>query len=466
MSSQRPPSGNNQQQQPASGDQQQQQPAATRAPPQPAATRAPPQPAATPKPVERLADGSGQAGVSVQLSATGPQDVFLTSSPEMTYWRTVHKKHTPFAIDTEPALFAYGMQFGKVARVDIPRTGDLLADIVLQLRLPALARLDGQAWGASRPSWARNIGYVLLRKLKLVVNDTVVHDQERLWYDISDKMFGAHAKASGLDEMIGGGAVPRDATVEHTLFVPLKFLCCRDYRAHPQYLPLISLAGASVYAEFELESLAGCLAAAVAGQPEAAPPGDFGDGCRLLCDMIVLDTQERAAFLKDPVLLMFDTQQDMEEINYRSEDRLDGGSSRLRYVSIDLQELNHPVKALVFVAYKEPFETLFEYVDVVQTAALMIGPDQRFSPQPGAYFRLVQPYQRGLRAAPDNVHAYSFCLDMASAQPCGSVNFAALDRPYLRVELATTEEDVKVKVFAVCTRWLRCHQGQAALQFV
>jgi hypothetical protein len=425
----------------------------------------PPEPDAAPMPAERLADGSGQAGVTVQMTAMGPQDVFLTTSPDMTYWRSVHKRHTPFAIDTEPALFAYGLQFGKTARVDIPRAGDLLADLVLELKLPALTRLDGEAWGATKPAWIKNVGYVFLRRMRLVINDTVVHDQERLWYDICDKMFGSSAKEAGLEAMIGGGATPLDATVAHTLYVPLKFLSCRDYRTHPQYLPLVSLAGSSIYAEFETESLRGCLANADA-VPEAAPPGDIGGDCRLLCNVIVLDAPERAGFLQEPTVLMFDAQQDMEQVNYRAEDRTDGGTSRMRYISVDLQELNHPVKALVFVAYKEPFDTLFEYLDVVHSATLMVGSDQRFTPQTGDYFRLVQPYQAGLRAAPDNVHAYSFCLDMASTQPSGSVNFSALDNPYLRMELATPDQDVKVKVFAMCIRWLRCHQGQAALQFV
>lgn len=415
---------------------------------------------------ERLADGSGQAGAAVQMTALGPQDVYLTSKPSMSYWRSVHKQHTPFAIDTKPADFFYGLFFDKTVRVDIPKTGDLLGDVIVELRLPALRRLsDGGEYSApDTPFWTKNIGYVMFRRMRLVINDTVVHDQERLWYDICDKMFGTEAKQAVLDAMIGG-AVNLPANVEHTLYVPLKFLCCRDYKTQQQFVPLAALAGASVYVEFEIESLDKCLVPN-AQLPPPASPGDFGGGSRLLCDMIVLDRPERAAIITDPTVLMFESQQDMEEINYRSEDRINGGTSRVRYINIDLQELNHPVKALVFVAYREPFDEYFEYLDVVDTAVLMIGPDQRFSPQKGGYFRLVQPYQTGLRALPDNVHAYSFCLDMASTQPCGSVNFSALDRPQLRLELASDDQDVKVKVFAVCIRWLRCHQGQAALLFV
>ena len=412
---------------------------------------------------DRLADlspGQDGRGALVQLLARGPQNVFLDEIPQMTFWRLQYSRHTNFAVDTVERVFPLGLRFGKTARVDLPRGGDMMGDLWVELRLPALTDPDGSPHAGA---WQPRVGRVLLRRAKLVINDTTVHDHERLWYDLNDALFAPAGREAALADMLGGSAGLPTA-VPHTLHVPLGFLCCRGHRRRQQFLPLLCLTGATISVELELDALAACV------QPSAtapADPGDWGGASRLLCDAVFLDAAERAGLLAEPAVLMFEDVQDMEEVNYRPDDRFNGVTTNLPAVNVSLQELNHPVRALVFVAYADPVSALFQYVDALEQAVVMIGSSERFSPRPGAYFSRVQPYQAAARAGGNSaVYLYSFALDLASDQPCGSVNFASLDRPFLRAQLATDLGDLKIKVFALCHRWLRCFRGEVAHMFV
>jgi hypothetical protein len=394
-------------------------------------------------------------GALMQLQMKAPHDEYLTHPPQRTLFpdsRTQYSRHGAFAIENSVGVeFPVPPRFGGTVRVNIPTVGDLLSDVVLELRLPALPWLGGH--------WVRNIGYVILRRARLFVNETLLHDQERLWYDIYDKMFCSEAHLAGLHELL---AADRDLPTgqPHSLLVPLKFMCCAPGTRRQQYLPLIALPGASVQVELEFEALRACVVSAQPVPENQAPP--HLPDTRLRCDYVWLSQRERAALMASPVDIMFDTQLDMEESNATAE----GGT--VSRVFVDLREINHPVRALAVVAYRDDGRNSnvdFKYLDVVRGATLLLGHIERFQQQDGGYFRLVQPLQRGVRAR-GNVYVYSFALDMDLWQPTGAANFSVMDKPVLRVDLADDGGGpVKVKVFAMCMSWVRFSQGQAALLF-
>ena len=412
------------------------------------------------------AQTTGQPGALIQMQAIGAHDVYLTSSPQVTLFpdsRKLYARHSPFAIDNAVAVqFPMPVRFGRTSKAPIPSLGDLLADVMLELHLPALPGQGGR--------WVRHVGYVMLRRARLFVNEVLLHDQERLWYDIYDKMFVDVAKSQGLHRLLGADReLPTDEP--HTLLVPLKFLCCAAGTRRQQYLPMIALSGASVSVEVELESMASCIVGgqAVSGNnqlPAALP------GTRLLCDFVWLGQQERATLLAQPIDIMYDTQLDVETTNFTTD-----FSGTIRRVYVDLREVNHPVRALVIVAYRDAYnntnDDYFRYLDVVRGATLLIGADERFETQDGGYFKLVQAYQRGVWPgdASNNVYVYSFALDLSLWNPTGSANFSALDKPVLRIDLdddsdsADPSTAIKVKVFAMCMSWVRFFQGQAAPLF-
>jgi hypothetical protein len=397
-------------------------------------------------------------GAVIELLARGPQDRYLLAGDSDGRWRAMYRRHTGFAMTCIEVPIPVKLEFGTTARFNVPLSGDMMGDIWLQLRLPAMKTLGGGTYGGT---WTPNVGRVLVRRARLYINDALIHDHERLWYDIYDKLFCPAGRAHGLAQLLARDSLP--AGVANTLLIPLNFLCCKGHGTGLQFLPLVGLKGAIMTIELELESLAQCLSP-YSGD-KAVAPLELSDSV-FFYDAVYLDHAERVRLLASPQLLMYVDVQDMEQLNYRVEDRAGGNdTATIETVAVDLQELNHPVRALVFVAYKDPVDGLFAYLDAIEQAVLLIGSKERFSAQQSGYFNLLQPYLSCRRATPDHVHMYTFALDLASRQPCGSVNFAALEKPVLRVTLKPGEGDIKVKVFALCVRWLSIFRDQVAHLF-
>lgn len=398
-------------------------------------------------------DSSGSLGTSWQLLAVGAQNYVLDLNPQMTFFRRVYRRHTAFAV--ECFSDAFDLRLGGTTTVELPRRGDALGDMLLEIDLPNLNVPGG--------TWADAIGYVLLTRVRFVIDDVVVHDQERLWYDMTDRLLMPHGRLAAVDAMIGRGRVLATDRA-HTVTVPLKFAWCTGHYRRRAFLPIGALATRTkVVVELGAEALAGCVVLP-AGAAAAVAPASLR--ARLLSDQAFLDRDEQRALRQRASTLLIETAQDMDALTYRFDD---AGTYGVASAQVDLRELNLPVKLLAFVAYDENDAVnarYFRYRDCVDRAVLLFSSGERFRPRSGAYFSLVQPYQHCTRCAADLVHAYSFALDAADRQPSGAFNFAVADGPVLRVDLKNVDDaPVKLKCFAYCYNWLTVDGGAAALAF-
>lgn len=401
-------------------------------------------------------DSRGSLGTSVQLMAVGAQNYVLDLNPQMSFFKAVFKRHTDFATECyEDAVT--GARFGQTSTVEIGRRGDMLGDMFLQVTLPNLNIPGG--------TWADAIGYVLLTRVRVVVDDTVVHDQERLWYDLTDKLFMPHGRRLGVDAMIGRGrTLATDKS--HTVLVPFKFAWCTGHYTKRQLLPIAALATKSrLTLHVSFESLANCVVLPTGVSLSESAPVSPLLAVSVLSEQTFVAQDEQRAIMGAPITMLVEVAQDVDALTYRFDDT---ASYDLAAAQLDLRELNLPVKLLAFVAYDENDASrgrFFNYLDCVSKAVLLVNSSERFSPQPGAYFSLMQTHRHCTRSAPDLVHAYSFALDAGERQPCGSLNFAVLDRPTLRVELQNTRgRAIKVKAFAYCYNWLSMDAGSLAMR--
>ena len=398
-------------------------------------------------------DARGSGGTTIQMLAVGPQNYALDINPQMSFFRAVFRRHTPVSIECFDQ--DVDLRFGAATTVTIPRRGDMLGDVVLEVRLPNLGIAGG--------TWADAIGYVLMTRARLVLDDVVIHDHERLWYDMVDRLYMPHGRKAGIDAMIGRGKTLATDR-EHTVFLPFKFFCCKAHHASQQFLPLVSLASRRVLTlEFTTEGLAACVSLpAGASLPPVPPPVR----AKLLTEQMFVDTDERLGLVRQRALLAVESFQDVDAVSYLFDD---SGQVGVTTVRLDLREVNLPVRALLFVAYDENAvdkKRYFDYLDCVSSATLMLGSSQRFSERSGDYFSLVQTYQHAARCSDDRVNIYSFAMDASARQPCGALNFAAVDAPVLKVGLKNTSgRSVKVKAFAHCINWLSIEDGSMTFVF-
>ena len=77
-------------------------------------------------------------GALMQLVAYGAQDVFLTGTPEITFWKVSYRRHTNFAMESIEQTFSGQADFGRVLPVPSARNGDLAYRTYLQVTLPEI----------------------------------------------------------------------------------------------------------------------------------------------------------------------------------------------------------------------------------------------------------------------------------------------------------------------------------------
>ena len=74
----------------------------------------------------------------MQLVAYGAQDVFLTGTPEITFWKVSYRRHTNFAMESIEQTFSGQADFGRRVTCTISRNGDLAYRTYLQVTLPEI----------------------------------------------------------------------------------------------------------------------------------------------------------------------------------------------------------------------------------------------------------------------------------------------------------------------------------------
>ena len=75
-----------------------------------------------------------QSGTYTQLSSRGAEDIYLTGNPQITYFKSVYKKHTNFAMDTSKIKIPKSdlkYTTETITKVKIERAGDLVHNIYI-----------------------------------------------------------------------------------------------------------------------------------------------------------------------------------------------------------------------------------------------------------------------------------------------------------------------------------------------
>tara|TARA_B100001248_G_C27020286_1_gene291691 strand:- start:23 stop:304 length:282 start_codon:yes stop_codon:yes gene_type:complete len=70
-------------------------------------------------------------GGLMQLVAYGAQDVYLTGNPQISFFKTVYRRHTNFSMESIQQVLNGNASFGNHVSTTISRNGDLLSRIYL-----------------------------------------------------------------------------------------------------------------------------------------------------------------------------------------------------------------------------------------------------------------------------------------------------------------------------------------------
>ena len=205
-------------------------------------------------------------GALMQLVAYGAQDVFLTGTPEITFWKVSYRRHTNFAMESIEQTFSGQADFGRRVTCTISRNGDMAFRTYLQVTLPEINQ--GMIAGSNPGVYARWLdfpGEQLIAQVEVEIGGQRIDRQYGDWMHIWNQLTLTSEQQRGYFKMIGhttqltyitdpgfaningpcastGGpsqvCAPRNALPETTLYVPLLFWFCRNPGLA---LPLIAL---------------------------------------------------------------------------------------------------------------------------------------------------------------------------------------------------------------------------------
>lgn len=332
--------------------------------------------------------------------------------------------------------------------------------------------------------YVNGIGLALFNSIELQLGGQRIDKHYSNWWDIWSELTETAEHLEGYNTMVGR----YDPTYYNqnwditqaqggTYYVPLKFC----YNTNPgQYLPLVALSYHDIKLNFDINSYLNCVKC---NYPVTSLTSMVGSNplsitqFKLYCDYIFLDAPERIRMseIQHEYLVTQLQFQGSEPVTAPS---APNGTTNRKFTL----NFNHPVKCLIIAyqaasAYEQGDAVngndIFDYqipgntsAEIIESMTLLINGSERFSARPGAYFRLVQPYQHSYRVPSKSIYLYSFALeDIDSKQPNGSANFTRYDSAQLQMVLNANLPSGQFLIYAPNYNILRVAAGMGGLAF-
>jgi len=379
----------------------------------------------------------------------------LTGNPQITWFKMVYRRYTNFAIESQPMYFDGDPDFGKRLTCTIPRRGDLLGPMYLEVVLPYIQLTDG-----TPVAYVNSTGHALIEEISLEIGEQEIDKQTGEWMEIWSELSTPSSKRDGFNNMINradGLLVPpeSDPIFDFTtstsgsgyqygsvkMYIPLQFW----FNKNPGlYLPLLAMQYHPIRINLKLRPLQDMfytplLAFAPAcGGPQVKPVKIID--IRLWGDYVYLDTEERRRFVANTHEYL------IEQIQYTPALSIgkDIFSQQVRL------EFNHPIREMIWRIQRDRMLATHEYFnfsstsvsdvgvtrDMLQDAVIQVDGYDRFERRDAGYFRLVQPYQYHTSVPTKTfLYSYSFSLRPEEMQPTGSLNASRIDNMSLQISL-------------------------------
>jgi hypothetical protein len=167
----------------------------------------------------------------MQLVAYGAQDIYLTGSPQITFFKTIYRRHTNFAIESIEQTFNGTVGWGKKVSATISRNGDLITDVILEI---TLKKNTSNGAATFYPAEA------LISEIELEIGGQRIDKHYADWFRVYDSLFRSNDEQTQYRRMTDFVDGEATATVKR-FYLPLIFFF---NRAPGMALPLIALTAA------------------------------------------------------------------------------------------------------------------------------------------------------------------------------------------------------------------------------
>jgi hypothetical protein len=370
-------------------------------------------------------------GANLQLVAYGAQDIYLTGNPQITFFKSIYRRHSNFAIESIRIPQNYDIHMGNRYTFEIQRRGDLLSSIFFTVKMDDTT--------INYPYY----GFQLLDYVEFIIGGQLIDRQYGEWMTIWCDLTHTYDKGQMLGDII--------SNTNETMYIPLQFWFCRNIGLS---LPLIALD----YHDIQLTVV-------LKNKNDLVISADI-DEFNVYCDFIFLDTDERRMFVSNTHQYL------IEQVQLNQSNTIVPSET---HYNMNLY-LSHPVKELLWVIQDVSFNKEYDIsnYELAAFAGIKMNNQYRLSDREGIYFTKVQRYQYhtgyGIYSIPKYIHIYSFALKPEEHQPSGSCNFSRLDSAVIQLTmdnktLILGTEYRLIRVYAINYNVLRIINGMGGLAY-
>lgn len=435
------------------------------------------------------------SGGLLQLVATGRQDIYLSGNPQTTFFKQVYRRYTNFSIETQRIPFDTAVDFNKLVTVTVPRSGDLLSQLFLEIQLPEITPAGPVTMQPSgvvtetatdyqtitdSVSWVNGIGHAMIDYVSIWIGQQEIDRHYGEFMYLWAQLTTPGSKRAGFQYMTGQQDVYNDTTQKGPLrlFVPLYFWFCKNPGLA---LPLLALQATPIRIYIKLRNgtdmvFGNSLENAVLNNTTC--PTSIVSAPPIITDMILwgdyiyLDVEERRRFVSSKHEYL------IEQVQQQKRFSIPQNSTNVPVPLV----FNNPMKEMIWVVNQDRMLDAHEYfnygsrmlneygvpnLDIIQTALIQLDGYDRFETQSAQYFRLVQPWQRHTAIPNDFIYVYSFSLAPEASQPQGTCNGSRLNNIVLQITMnpSITSRPSGITVYATNYNVLRIVAGIGGVLF-
>jgi hypothetical protein len=121
------------------------------------------------------------SGALVQIIAYGVQDIYLMGQPQMTYWKTIYKRYSNYALESVEIPISGTISTGSKVSITIPKSGDLLKRLWIHYN-PSLLIPEGNPTNVEYI--CSDLGHALIDKMELEIGGQIIDTQYGKWLSI------------------------------------------------------------------------------------------------------------------------------------------------------------------------------------------------------------------------------------------------------------------------------------------
>lgn len=432
-----------------------------------------------------------KSGGLLQLVSLGRQDIYLSGNPQTTFFKQVYRRYTNFSVETQRIPFETDPDFGKLVSLTIPRNGDLLSQLWLDIRLPRVDASGAQTssgcsgvvqnlppidYQDTTPtySWVNGIGYAMIDYVSIQIGQQEIDRHTGEWLFIWSRLSTPYSKYQGFNTMIGyqESYDQRSQQGPLQLIVPLNFWFCKNPGTA---LPLIALQSTPIRIYIKFKNGYDMVYGNNLSEDPCVdiPNKPVISNITLWGDFIFLDVEERRRFVSSKHEYLIEQLQFVKRYSI---------PEKTTNISVPLN-FNHPLKEIVWVVQQDRMLGTHEFfnfgsrsltdvgttpLDLIDSAVIQFDGYDRFERQSARYFSLMQAWQRHTAIPITNfIYLYSFSLAPEAAQPQGSCNASRLDSIVLQLTMSSQVQPRPsgVTVYATNYNVLRIVAGLGGVLF-